>query len=85
MIWTPEHVEIHLDLLKTSTDRTVIYKCLVKLRTDLVKDKNGIVLFRTAGGVHIMVGLGVTMLMVVWQSLPCTTLDRNSNPFLNDI
>nr|XP_036675434.1 uncharacterized protein LOC108015447 [Drosophila suzukii] len=57
MIWTPEHVEIHLDLLKTSTDRTVIYKCLVKLRTDLVKDKNGIVLFRTAGGVHIMVRL----------------------------
>lgn len=50
-------MEIHLDLLKTSTDRTVIYKCLVKLRTDLVKDKNGIVLFRTAGGVHIMVRL----------------------------
>lgn len=54
-----------LEVLKTSTDRTVIYKCLVKLRTDLVKDKNGIVLFRTAGGVHIMVGLGVTTLMVV--------------------
>ncbi|XP_017076388.1 uncharacterized protein LOC108111432 [Drosophila eugracilis] len=57
MFWTPEHVESMLDVLKTSTDRTVIYKCLVKLRTDLVKDKNGIVLFRTAGGVHIMVRL----------------------------
>ncbi|XP_039493589.1 uncharacterized protein LOC120453116 [Drosophila santomea] len=57
MFWTPEQVESMLEVLKTSTDRTVIYKCLVKLRTDLVKDKNGIVLFRTAGGVHIMVRL----------------------------
>ncbi|KAH8293458.1 hypothetical protein KR054_000628, partial [Drosophila jambulina] len=46
-----------LEVLRTSTDRTVIYKCLVKLRTDLVKDKNGISLFRTAGGVPIMVRL----------------------------
>lgn len=49
MFWSLEQVEGMLGVLKTSTDKTVIYKCLVKLRTDLVKDKDGIVLFRTAG------------------------------------
>ncbi|XP_023168508.2 uncharacterized protein LOC111597838 isoform X1 [Drosophila hydei] len=50
-------VEGMLTVLKTSTDKTVVYKCLVKLRTDVVKDKDGIVLFRTAGGVPVMVRL----------------------------
>ncbi|XP_060647849.1 uncharacterized protein LOC132785669 [Drosophila nasuta] len=57
MFWSLEQVEGMLGVLKTSTDKTVIYKCLVKLRTDLVKDKDGIVLFRTAGGVPVMVRL----------------------------
>ncbi|XP_022221168.2 uncharacterized protein LOC111073252 [Drosophila obscura] len=57
MFWSLEQVEGMLNVLKSSTDRTVVYKCLVKLRTDLVKDKDGIVLFRTAGGVPIMVRL----------------------------
>ncbi|KAH8359454.1 hypothetical protein KR093_006806 [Drosophila rubida] len=57
MFWSLEQVEGMLSVLKTSTDKTVIYKCLVKLRTDLVKDKDGIVLFRTAGGVPVMVRL----------------------------
>lgn len=57
MLWSLEQVEGMLGVLKTSTDKTVIYKCLVKLRTDVVKDKDGIVLFRTAGGVPVMVRL----------------------------
>ncbi|XP_017100035.2 uncharacterized protein Rnb [Drosophila bipectinata] len=57
MFWSTEQVEGMLNVLKTSTDRTVIYKCLVKLRTDLVKDKTGIELFRTSGGIPVMVRL----------------------------
>ncbi|KAH8383459.1 hypothetical protein KR009_008818 [Drosophila setifemur] len=57
MFWTTEQVEGMLTVLKTSPDRTVIYKCLVKLRTDLVKDKTGIELFRTSGGIPVMVRL----------------------------
>ncbi|XP_030369809.1 uncharacterized protein LOC115620622 [Scaptodrosophila lebanonensis] len=51
------NVSSMLNVLKSSTDKTVIYKCLVKLRTDLVKDKDGIVLFRVAGGVPMIVRL----------------------------
>lgn len=57
MLWSLEQVEGMLSVLKTSTDKTVVYKCLVKLRTDLIKSKDGIVLFRTAGGVPVMVRL----------------------------
>ncbi|EDW81182.1 uncharacterized protein Dwil_GK11163 [Drosophila willistoni] len=57
MVWSSEQVEDILNVLKTATDKTVIYKCLVKLRTDLVKDRDGILLFRTSGGVPIMVRL----------------------------
>lgn len=44
-----------LTVLKTSTDKNVVIKGLVKLRTDVVKDHDGIVLFRLAGGVSPMV------------------------------
>ncbi|GBP02635.1 hypothetical protein EVAR_101382_1 [Eumeta japonica] len=44
-------VENILTVIKTSTDKSVIVKGLVKLRTDVVKDKDGIILFREAGGV----------------------------------
>ncbi|XP_030243467.1 uncharacterized protein LOC108658710 [Drosophila navojoa] len=57
MLCSLEQVEGMLSVLKTSTDKTVVYKCLVKLRTDVVKNKDGIVLFRTAGGVPVMVRL----------------------------
>ncbi|XP_067618832.1 uncharacterized protein Rnb [Eurosta solidaginis] len=46
-----ELVENILTVLKTSTDKSVVIKGLVKLRTDVVKDHEGIVLFRLAGGV----------------------------------
>lgn len=48
-------VENILAVIKASTDKSVIVKGLTKLRTDVVKDKNGILLFREAGGVPIMV------------------------------
>ncbi|KNC30726.1 hypothetical protein FF38_11660 [Lucilia cuprina] len=48
-------VENILTVIKTSTDKSVIVKGLVKLRTDVVKDKDGILLFREAGGVSPMV------------------------------
>ncbi|XP_061402094.1 uncharacterized protein LOC133337907 [Musca vetustissima] len=48
-------VENILGVIKTSTDKAVIVKGLTKLRTDVVKDKNGIILFREAGGVPPMV------------------------------
>ncbi|XP_005182943.2 uncharacterized protein LOC101891580 [Musca domestica] len=48
-------VENILGVIKTSTDKAVIVKGLTKLRTDVVKDKNGIILFREAGGVAPMV------------------------------
>ncbi|KAH8306141.1 hypothetical protein KR018_002467 [Drosophila ironensis] len=57
MFWSTEQVEGMLNVLKTSPDRTVIYKCLVKLRTDLVKDKTGIEIFRSSGGIPVMVRL----------------------------
>ncbi|XP_055847887.1 uncharacterized protein LOC129913306 [Episyrphus balteatus] len=44
-----------LDVLKTSTDKNVILKGLVKLRTDLVKDRDGIVLFHQCNGIPPMV------------------------------
>ncbi|XP_053947111.1 uncharacterized protein LOC128855902 [Anastrepha ludens] len=50
-----ELVENILTVLKTSTDKSVVIKGLVKLRTDVVKDHGGIVLFRVAGGVPPMV------------------------------
>ncbi|XP_036323046.1 uncharacterized protein LOC118736971 [Rhagoletis pomonella] len=50
-----ELVENILTVLKTSTDKRVVIKGLVKLRTDVVKDQDGIVLFRLAGGVPPMV------------------------------
>ncbi|XP_011185999.1 uncharacterized protein Armc5_2 isoform X2 [Zeugodacus cucurbitae] len=50
-----ELVENILTVLKTSTDKNVVIKGLVKLRTDVVKDRDGIVLFRLAGGVPPMV------------------------------
>ncbi|XP_018804658.1 PREDICTED: uncharacterized protein LOC108978712 isoform X1 [Bactrocera latifrons] len=50
-----ELVENILTVLKTSTDKNVVIKGLVKLRTDVVKDHDGIVLFRVAGGVPPMV------------------------------
>lgn len=65
MFWSTEQVEGMLNMLKTSTDRTVIYKCLVKLRTDLVKDKTGIELFRTSGGIPVMVSLTFTSFMSI--------------------
>ncbi|XP_050317556.1 uncharacterized protein LOC126751382 isoform X2 [Bactrocera neohumeralis] len=49
-----ELVENILTVLKTSTDKNVVIKGLVKLRTDVVKDHDGIVLFRVAGGVPPM-------------------------------
>lgn len=48
-------VENILAVIKTSADKSVIVKGLVKLRTDVVKDKDGILLFREAGGVSPMV------------------------------
>ncbi|XP_075148673.1 BTB/POZ domain-containing protein Rnb [Haematobia irritans] len=48
-------VENILSVIKTSTDKSVIIKGLTKLRTDVVKDKSGILLFREAGGVAPMV------------------------------
>ncbi|XP_013100078.1 uncharacterized protein LOC106082233 [Stomoxys calcitrans] len=48
-------VENILAVIKASTDKSVIVKGLTKLRTDVVKDKNGILLFREAGGVAPMV------------------------------
>lgn len=48
-------VENILAVIKTSTDKSVIVKGLLKLRTDVVKDKHGIILFREAGGVAPMV------------------------------
>ncbi|XP_004523352.1 uncharacterized protein LOC101448612 [Ceratitis capitata] len=50
-----ELVENILTVLKTSTDRSVVIKGLIKLRTDVVKNHDGIVLFRLAGGVAPMV------------------------------
>lgn len=44
-----------LDVLKNSTDKNVILKGLVKLRTDLVKDRDGIVLFHECNGIPPMV------------------------------
>ncbi|XP_055906051.1 uncharacterized protein LOC129941449 [Eupeodes corollae] len=44
-----------LDVLKNSTDKNVILKGLVKLRTDLVKDRDGIVMFHQCSGIPPMV------------------------------
>ncbi|ALC48045.1 CG7837 [Drosophila busckii] len=54
MFWSLEQVEGMLGVLESSNDKAVIYKCLVKLRTDLIKDKDGIVMFRTAGGIPVV-------------------------------
>lgn len=48
-------VEDLLSVIKTSSDKSVIIRGLVKLRTNVVKDKEGIAVFRKAGGVVPMV------------------------------
>lgn len=50
-----EMVEDVLRMIKTSTDRSAIIRDLTKLRTNLVKDRDGIILFRKSGGVMPMV------------------------------
>lgn len=44
-------------VVSKSTDKNVIYKALFKLRTDLVKDKEGIILFYSCEGIPPLVRL----------------------------
>lgn len=46
-----------ISVVSKSTDKNVIYKALFKLRTDLVKDKEGIELFYSCEGVPPLVRL----------------------------
>lgn len=46
-----------ISVVSKSTDKNVIYKALYKLRADLVKDKEGIVLFYDCDGVPPLVRL----------------------------
>lgn len=48
-------VENLLGVIKSSSDKSVIIRALIKLRTNVVKDKDGVALFRKAGGVYPMV------------------------------
>ena len=50
-------VTVLLEDLRKCTERTVIYKKLVKIRTDCVKDSAGIETFYLAGGVKLLVNL----------------------------
>uniref|UniRef100_A0A1A9VVD7 ARMC5-like ARM-repeats domain-containing protein n=1 Tax=Glossina austeni TaxID=7395 RepID=A0A1A9VVD7_GLOAU len=50
-----ELVENILSVINTANDKSVVLRALVKLRTDCVKDRDGIILFREAGGVQKMI------------------------------
>uniref|UniRef100_A0A1A9WPN1 ARMC5-like ARM-repeats domain-containing protein n=1 Tax=Glossina brevipalpis TaxID=37001 RepID=A0A1A9WPN1_9MUSC len=50
-----ELVENILSVINAANDKSVIVRGLLKLRTDVVKDRDGIVLFREAGGVQKMI------------------------------
>ncbi|XP_055904774.1 uncharacterized protein LOC129940453 [Eupeodes corollae] len=50
-----EIVSYILDVLKNFNDKSLILKGLVKLRTDLVKDLDGIVMFHQCSGIPLMV------------------------------
>lgn len=48
-------VEDLLRIIKTSTDKSTIIRDLTNLRTNVVKDKDGIVLFKKSGGLLPMI------------------------------